>query len=89
MTAAKLKELEAKASKGPFESHGCYIDGKNMRIYDEGGHDENDAALIAYLLNHCKDFIRLMEAAEQEHGGSHHEPECPICVALAAFKEKS
>ena len=47
------------------------------------------AALGEYMGKHAQDFIKLIEAAEQEHGGMRHEPECPICVALAAFKEKS
>jgi len=33
-------------------------------------------------------YKALVEAAEQEHGGSHHEPECPICIVLAALNKE-
>lgn len=55
---ADLDEKEAKATKGPWEANYAYVygpdDGRgnpSMVIYDEGGHDEHDAALIAALRN--------------------------------------
>ena len=29
----------------------------------------------------------LVEAVRLEYGGSHYDPECPLCVALAAWEE--
>ena len=103
MTAAKLIELEAKATEGTWYVDECkqpdghalawlgnvYLDTDAPKVngtrYKE---PKDDADFIVELRNHAQDFIKLIEAAEQEHGGSHHEPECPICVAVAAFKEE-
>jgi hypothetical protein len=41
-----------------------------------------------FLHAHAQEIINLVEAAEQEHGGSHYEPECPICIALAALNKE-
>jgi hypothetical protein len=82
MTAAKLKELEARATEGPWKVRqmrsDCFVEGNKVQgqtiagdykteILSDGDYDEklHDAELIAYLRNHCKDFIRLMEAAEE------------------------
>lgn len=27
-------------------------------------------------------LIEIAEAAAEEHGNAHHEPECPLCVAV-------
>ena len=76
MTAAKLIELEARATEGPWwkwpdmpylfsgnkEQKNSYMHATRVCRID---YTPNDAELIAYLRNHCKDFIRLMEAAEE------------------------
>jgi len=36
-----------------------------------------------YLINHAPALAELVESVAQEHGGNHHEPECPICIAYA------
>jgi len=77
MTAAKLKELVAKATEGPWVESGGNVKTKAHfskwgKSYLEEGMvsklvcvQPHDAELIAYLRNHCSDFIRLMEAAEE------------------------
>jgi len=113
MTAAKLKELEAKAMDGlhvvdyaNFEL--VAIDGgvyKYVASFDPNEFsnitltDDEIAAnakLYCYLRNHCKDFIRLMEAAELIQGILDHPTKSVTILdsaklreALAAFKEKS
>ena len=86
MTAAKLIELEAKATEGKWlVSHDgdyslLYVDypqhGVKLPLAEiYSNMQETDAELIAYLRNHCKDFIRLMEAAENRT--SHYKCEDP------------
>jgi hypothetical protein len=110
MTAAKLKELEAKATEGPcvacrieptsaadgfYEPYAPYVIGGFPRMVqvDRSFYiHADDMALIAYLRNHCKDFIRLMDAAEVMCGwvsGDDLEAEAKMVEALAAFKEES
>jgi hypothetical protein len=37
-----------------------------------------------YTLLEAADRIGALEAAlREEHGGKHHEPECPLCAVLA------
>jgi hypothetical protein len=40
----------------------------------------------AALLAEVKALREVAEAAKQEHGGNHYEPECPICAALARWE---
>jgi len=77
MTAAKLKELEARATEGPWEISEHTADGLLSvwapALDDDGLEDPieivtdqiipENALLVAYLRNHAQDFIRLMEAA--------------------------
>jgi hypothetical protein len=75
MTAAKLKELEAKAGKDKWRVL-CDLDGepRGIQFGLDGGvfmhsampNSAGKVELIAYLRNHCSDFIRLMEAAEKQ-----------------------
>jgi hypothetical protein len=119
MTVAKLRELEAKATPGPIVVVDCRPDRDLLTLTDGisvlcrienrvtqrplDSEDEANAELIAYLRNHCSDFIRLMEAAEywakeysiaEDSGELQHWPTREIAAAkatyeaLAAFKEK-
>ena len=76
MTAAKLRELEAKATEGPWNYTGQHYGDRGERFHvieangievtgEFGGPNKDDCELIAYLRNHCSDFIKLMEAAEE------------------------
>lgn len=77
MTAAKLIELEAKATEGPWGITRKHEIGPLSKDDDQsfgmvipiadvfGDNKDYDAELIAYLRNHAQDFIRLMEAAEK------------------------
>lgn len=100
MTAAKLIELEAKATEGPWYESNSDQAGLVHAVEDDFDTwvmtgRKNNRELIAYLRNHCKDFIRLMEAAEavkrypllRSHIGSQLDD--VLEEALAAFKEKS
>ena len=98
---ARLTELIEKATKRPWnffykhkynEFHvSVPMEGGGMKLalFEHGIPTKNgsDADLIAYLVNHAEAIRDLVVAAEQEHGGNHHEPECPICVALAKFND--
>jgi hypothetical protein len=104
MTAAKLKELEAKATPGKWsaaQGHVTALETEDRCHMDINCHSGNrddakhNARLIAYLRNHCSDFIRLIEAASavkrypllRSHIGSQLDD--ALEEALAAFKEKS
>ena len=87
MTAAKLRELEAKATEGSW------------RVLDSVN-PIGDMELVCYLRNHTQDFIRLIEAAEHmlkmydapDSAGSslnYYASLQDLRQALAAFKEKS
>lgn len=106
MTAQTLRELEAKATEGPWAtdfSDAITVkggDGARVAIVTnlskftrrDTNEVEANAELIAYLRNHAKDFIRLMEAAEVMCGqkdGDDLEAEAKMLEALAAFKEQS
>ncbi len=56
-------------------------DGKITAIPD----DEGAYVLHADYAALEAENARLREACLVEHGGKHHEPECPICAALAVF----
>jgi hypothetical protein len=104
MTAAKLKELEAKATPGHIVVVDCRPDRDLLTLTDGisvlcrienrvsqrplDSEDEANAELIAYLRNHCKDFIRLMEAAELAINSDTTEDRVLLIKALAAFKEQ-
>jgi len=77
-----LKELEAKATDGPWKVRkmrgDCFVEGNKVQgqtiagdykteILSDGDYDEklSDAELIAYLRNHAKEIINLVEAAEK------------------------
>ncbi len=104
MTAAKLKELEAKATEGTLEIaekyncvdirviEGPYIANFNQSAAINWQRKEANAKLYAYLRNHAKDFIKLIDAAEVMCGqtdGDDLEAEANMLEALAAFKDKS
>lgn len=80
MTAAKLKELEAKATDGPW----C---GRLLIEITEA-----DSDLCDYLRNHAQDFIKLIEAAENvvaaETDPDGYVAKIGLREVLAAFKEK-
>lgn len=50
--------------------------------------NSNAALAGVFLRSHAQKIAALVNAVQQEHGGSHHEPECPICIALAALDKK-
>lgn len=43
--------------------------------------------LRMFICGHAEAIRDLVVAVSEEHGGNHHEPECPICVALAKFND--
>ena len=70
MTAAKLRELEVKATGGVWEVLPCSNGGKllvrgNKMNKSTQMMPDADPELIACLRNHCSDFIKLIEAAEK------------------------
>lgn len=77
MTAAELRELEAKAGLNQHEG---------LLSYQVSG---DEARLYAYLRNHCQDFIKLMETAERHCVKRMLDDDHELRQALAAFKEKS
>jgi hypothetical protein len=102
MTAAKLKELEARATPGKWSAAQGHVtapeteDCCHMDINCHSGNRDDakhNARLIAYLRNHCKDFIRLMDAAENLINSPDEDSDSKyyfeLQSALAAFKEKS
>ena len=101
MTAAKLRELEAKATEGTWYVDECkqpdghalaclgnvFIDTNAPKVNGTRYKEpKDDAELIAYLRNHAQDFIKLIEAAELQNR-QWHSP--LVSEALAAFKDKS
>ena len=44
--------------------------------------------LANYLHSHADEIAELVKAVSQEHGGNHHEPECPICITLANLNKE-
>jgi hypothetical protein len=67
-----LAALDAAATPGPWEAeHACVVAGppgkRTMSIYDEGGHDHHDAALIAAMRNALPELLRIA----REHARAH------------------
>ena len=97
MTAQTLRELEAKATEGRWNYTGQHYGDRGERFHvieangievtgEFGGPDEDDCKLIAYLRNHCSDFIKLIEAAEAAY---ETDGDTRLWEALAPFKDKS
>ena len=69
----KLKELHAKAAPGPWVVQGdCGVHGpddehgyQTMVIYDEGGHNRDDALCIAALHNALPDLLAELSRLRQ------------------------
>jgi hypothetical protein len=47
-----------------------------------------NARAIVLAVNSLPSLLDVAEAAAEEHGGLHTDPECPICAALARLAEK-
>jgi hypothetical protein len=47
---------------------------------------EAKAVRIVKAVNEYDAVCAVVEAAKEEHGGGRHEPECPICAALAQLE---
>jgi len=104
MTAAKLRELEAKATEGPWNvfKHFASPFPERSDICGKTRDDDvcenaldSNAELIAYLRKHAQDFIKLMEAAELIQGILDHPTKSVTVLdaaklreALAVFKEQ-
>ncbi|SCM71604.1 hypothetical protein KL86PLE_100282 [uncultured Pleomorphomonas sp.] len=97
VTAALMTEIEAKAKAatgGPWAADGCYVDSPNScLIYDEGGHDEDDARHIARmdppttlaLIAH----IRALEAENADPNTGELEALQRVAAAAASARLKA
>jgi hypothetical protein len=47
-----------------------------------------NARAIVLAVNALPALLAIAEAAAEEHGGLHADPECPICAALARLAEE-
>ena len=48
---------------------------------------ESNQKLSLFLRDNAHAIRDLVRAVSDEHGGNHHEPECPICIAISNFKD--
>lgn len=53
------------------------------RLMDAATTCGGEVNLESFLRHKAPAIAELVESVAQEHGGNHHEPECPICIALA------
>lgn len=98
---SELERLKEKATKGPWwkwpdmpylfsgdkTQKNAYMHATRVCRID---YTDADGELLQFLRNHADEIAELVKAVSQEHGGNHHEPECPICITLANLnKEKS
>ena len=71
----RLQDLLERATSGPWVRHGRDVEAydaatdRDMHIYDEGGHSEDDARLIALAPVLASDLIALAEAVDSVIAG--------------------
>jgi len=90
-----LKELEAKATDGPWGYVNCNCGHStcqrkqfhNGMFYQGSGFDPQDAELIAYLRNHAQEIINLVEAAELIQGILDHPTKSVTILDSAKLRE--
>lgn len=92
---AKAREVIARATPGPrWESLGGVLFSGDTCIgsisLDGKGHVYNlsDGDRIVLAVNALPSLLDVAEAAAEEHGGLHADPECPICAALARLAQE-
>lgn len=96
MSSSSVRKRLQEATPGPWEKEedslaitgpvGAARDDR-MIIYDEGGHSEEDADLIAHAPTDLALALDVIEIAAELHETQRHVGDpCPLCIALAAFE---
>lgn len=50
-------------------------------------HDDHGCCSTEFIKKYAPAIRDLVVSVSDEHGGNHHEHECPICIALSKLDE--